>query len=61
MTETQLNLLREWFREEVEYLIKKNIPSETPKQTCYDAELPDYYYADIAFGDVVVAFCKEAK
>jgi hypothetical protein len=24
MTETQLNLLREWFREEVEYLIKKN-------------------------------------
>lgn len=61
MTETQLNLLREWFREEVEYLIKKNISSEKPKQTYYSDDLPDYYYADKAFGDVVIAFCKEEK
>lgn len=57
MTETQLNLLRKWFREEVEYLIKENIQ---PKRTYYysDEDLPDYY-ADKAFRDVVVAFCKE--
>jgi hypothetical protein len=35
MTETQLNLLRKWFREEVKYLIKENIPSEEPKRTYY--------------------------
>ena len=60
MTETQLNLLRKWFREEVEYLIKENIPSEEQKRTYYfsDEDLPDYY-ADKAFNDVVVAFCKE--
>ena len=60
MTESQLNLLRKWFREEVEYLIKENIPSEEPKRTYYfsDEDLPDYY-ADKAFRDVVVAFCKE--
>ena len=58
MTETQLNLLRKWFREEVEYLIKENIQ---PKRTYYsDEDLPDYY-ADKAFNDVVVAFCKEEK
>ena len=57
MTETQLNLLRKWFREEVEYLIKENIQ---PKRTYYysDEDLPDYY-TDKAFNDVVVAFCKE--
>ena len=57
MTETQLNLLRKWFREEVEYLIKENIQ---PKRTYYysDEDLPDYY-ADKAFNDVVIAFCKE--
>ena len=57
MTETQLNLLRKWFREEVEYLIKENVQ---PKRTYYysDEDLPDYY-ADKAFRDVVVAFCKE--
>jgi hypothetical protein len=58
MTETQLNLLREWFREEVEYLIKKNTSQKKQSETYYDEDLPDYY-ADKAFNDVVIAFCKE--
>ena len=59
MTETQLNLLREWFREEMEYLIKKHITLKPPRPGYYDDDLPDYYYADKAFRDVVVAFSKE--
>ena len=54
MTETQLNLLREWFREEVEYLIRKEVFPE--KHSMHD---DPYYRADKAFGDVVSAFCKE--
>ena len=60
MTETQLNLLREWFREEMEYLIRKNITKEEPRSSYYDDYLlPQDYYADKAFSDVVSAFCKE--
>ena len=55
MTETQLNLLREWFREEVEYLIRRNILSKNLKETYYD----DCYYADKAFDNVVMAFSKK--
>jgi len=63
MTETQLNLLREWFREEVDYLIKKNISPKKQSETYYDDYRDNAYYtdflADEAFRDVVVAFCKE--
>jgi hypothetical protein len=61
MTETQLNLLREWFREEVEYLIRKEISPKKQSETYYDDYQDDAYYADKAFRDVVVAFCKEKK
>jgi hypothetical protein len=51
MTEKQLILLRDWFREEVEYLIKKN----TEKSSTYDAD----YYANVAFNKVLDEFCGE--
>jgi hypothetical protein len=54
MTETQLNLFREWFREEVEYLIKKNVFPEKHRTD----DQPSLW-VDKAFDDVVVAFCKE--
>jgi hypothetical protein len=62
MTETQLNLLRKWFREEVEYLIKMNTSSKKPsEETYYNGYEDGAYYADKAFNDVVIAFCKEEK
>jgi hypothetical protein len=59
MTEKQLYLLREWFREEVEYLIKAHITKEEASPSYYDGNLPRDYFADKAFADVVSEFCKE--
>lgn len=53
MTEQQLILLRDWFREEVEYLIKVNL---TPEKINYYNEPADYY-ANRAFDKVVDEFC----
>jgi hypothetical protein len=54
MTETQLIFLREWFREEVKYLIRKEVFPE--KNSMNDDSC---YWANKAFGNVVSAFCKE--
>lgn len=54
MTETQLIFLREWFREEVKYLIKKEVFPE--KNSMNDDSC---YWANKAFGNVVSEFCKE--
>ena len=43
MTETQLNLLREWFREEVKFLIKKNILPKEQSENYYDHGWGDSY------------------
>jgi hypothetical protein len=59
MTEKQLYLLREWFREEVEYLIKAHITKEEANPSYYDYSLPQDYYADKAFDAVVSEFFKE--
>jgi hypothetical protein len=59
MTEKQLYLLREWFREEVEYLIKAHITKEEANPSYYDYSLPQDYYADKAFNAVVSEFFKE--
>jgi hypothetical protein len=54
MTEKQLILLRDWFREEVEYLIKKN----TEKSNTHDYDYHDTdYYANVAFDKVLDEFC----
>ena len=50
MTQKQLEILRDWFREEVEYLIKKN----TEKSSTYDYGYRDAdYYANVAFNKVL--------
>ena len=54
MTETQLILLRDWFREEMEYVIRKEIFPEKHRMN----DNPTYW-ADKAFNDVVVEFCGE--
>ncbi len=59
MTETQLKLLREWFRKEVEYLIKVHITKEEASPSYCDYSLPQDYYADKAFDAVVSEFFKE--
>jgi hypothetical protein len=59
MTEKQLYLLREWFREEVEYLIEVHITKEEASPSYYDGNLPRDYFADRAFDAVVSEFCKE--
>ena len=56
MTEKQLFLLRDWFREEVEYVIKKNTKKSTTHDYDYDY-YDDYYYANVAFNKVVDEFC----
>ncbi len=54
MTEKQLFLLRDWFREEVEYLIKKN----TEKSSTYAYDYLDVdYHANVAFNKVLDEFC----
>lgn len=55
MTEKQLILLRDWFREEVDYLIKVNL---TPEKINYYNGSADYY-ANRAFDKVVDEFCGE--
>ena len=56
MTEKQLFLLRDWFREEVEYVIKKNTKKSTTHDYDYDY-YDDDYYANVAFNKVVDEFC----
>jgi hypothetical protein len=56
MTEKQLFLLRDWFREEVEYLIKKNTKKSTTHDYDYDYRDADYY-ANVAFNKVLDEFC----
>ena len=59
MTQKQLELLRDWFREEVQYLIKKNISSKKSSETYYDDYQDGAYYANRAFDKVVDEFCGE--
>lgn len=53
MTQKQLEILRDWLREEVEYLIKVNL---TPEKLNYYHEPADYY-ANKAFNKVLDEFC----
>jgi hypothetical protein len=59
MTQKQLELLRDWFREEVEYLIKKNISSKKSGETYYDDYQDGAYYANVAFNKVLDEFYGE--